>query len=182
MCVCALQINILHNSFAGPSLIDADVVSVAGGICGSCQFTNDSTAKGCTIKLYMNDDHTFYFNISRQKHRDTLLLKCFEVSTPGLFHVEIHEAPDVESKDTIILKLPDVVVSHKLVEILSNGMSVMGKCSICYLFCIIHRNYSNSSRQHFSSDWSFSCFGDHYIWCHFGCVCTFHIPCEKKTP
>ena len=181
VCVCALQISILHNSFAGPSLIDANVVSVAGGICGSCQFTDDSTAKGCTIKLYMNDDHTFYFNISRQKHRDTLLLKCFEVSTPGLFHVEVHEASDVESKDNIMLKLPDVVISHKLVEILSNGMSVMDKCNICYLFCI-HRNCCDSSRQHLSSDWSFSCVGDHYIWCHFGCLCTVHIPCERKTP
>ena len=121
--MCLLQINnniILHSSLAGPTLVGADVVSVAGGICGSCQFTNDSTAKGCTIKLYMNDNHAFHFNIiSRQTPTDTLLLKCFEVPTPGLFHVEVHEASHVELKDNIILKLPDV-------EILSNGMSVMG--------------------------------------------------------
>ena len=36
----------------------------------------------------------------------------------------VHEALDVELKDNIILKLPDVVISHKLVEIVSNGMSV----------------------------------------------------------
>ena len=172
MC-CKLTI-ILNSSLPGPSLIGADVVSVAGGICGSCQFTIDSTAEGCAIKLY-NDEHTYHFNVSYQTPRDTSLLKCFEVSTPGLFHVEVREAPDEESKDNI-LKLPDVVISHKLVEILSNGMSVMGKCNICYLFCI-HRNYSNSSRQHLSSDWCFSCVGDHHIWCHFSCVCTYHIPC-----
>ena len=119
-----LQIDyILHGSLVGPSLIGADVVSVAGGICGSCQFTNDSTAKGCNIKLH-NEKHSFHFNISRPTPSDTSLLQCFEVSTPGLFHVEVHKTPDVDSKDNI-MKLPDVVITHKSVEIFSNGMGVM---------------------------------------------------------
>ena len=101
------------------------MVSVAGGICGSCQFTNDSTAKGCTIKLY-NEKHIFYFDMSRPTPRDTSLLACFEVSTPGLFHVEINEieVSDKVSKDYTRLELPDVVISHKKVQNLSNGMCV----------------------------------------------------------
>ena len=99
------------------------MVGVAGGICGSCQFTNDSTGKGCTIKLY-NEKHTFYFDMSRPTPGDTSLLACFEVSTPGLFHVEINEieAADNASKDYTILELPDVVISHRAVQKLSNGM------------------------------------------------------------
>ena len=124
MSVC---VELIYNNFlAGLSLIGADVVSVAGGICGSCQFTNDSTAKGCTIKLH-NDNHTFYFDMSRLTSRDTSLLECFEVSTPGLFHVEINEieVADNASKDYTRLELPDVVVSHKAVKQLSNGMCVI---------------------------------------------------------
>ena len=95
-------------------MLGADLVSVAGGICGSCQFSNDSTAKGCKIKLY-NVEHTFCFDISRQT-RDILLLKCFEVQTQGVFHVEIYEVPDDgEMGYTIILKLPDAVISQSIV-------------------------------------------------------------------
>ena len=122
-----------HNVLVGPSLIGAGVVSVAGGICGSCQFTNDSTAKGCTIQLY-NDEHTFYFDVSRPTPRDTSLLECFEVSTPGLFHVEIIEVADNASKDYTRLELPDVVISHKAVKQLSNGMCVILLCAwVCFL-------------------------------------------------
>ena len=117
------MLNYNNNFLAGPSLIDADVVSVAGGICGSCQFTNDSTAKGCTIKLH-NEKHTFYFDMSRPTPRDTSLLTCFEVSTPGLFHVEINEIEVAHNvlKDYTRLELPDVVISPKAVQNLSNGM------------------------------------------------------------
>ena len=124
------------------------MVSVAGGICGLCQFTNDSTAKGCTIELY-NDNHTFYFDVSRPTHRDTSLLEWFEVSTPGLFHVEIIEVADNASKDYNRLELPDVVISHKAVQKLSNGMHVILLCAwVCCLFQMYrypHRKYSDSS-------------------------------------
>ena len=117
----------MHNSLAGPSLIGAEVVGVTGGICASCQFTNDFSTKGCTIKLY-NSEHIFYFHISRQTPRDTSLLKCFEVPSPGHFHVETYEVPDAESKGYTTLELPDVVILHKSVEIANNGMSFMLYC------------------------------------------------------
>ena len=116
------------------------MVSVAGGICGSCQFTNDSTAKGCTIQLY-NDEHTFYFDMSRPTHRDTSLLECFEVSTPGLFHVEIIEVEVADAlKDFTRLELPDVVISHKAVQKPSNGMHV-----IYYLLLLCIQWYYNGN-------------------------------------
>ena len=119
----------MYNNFLpGQSLIGADVVSVAGGICGSCQFTNDSTAKGCIIKLY-NEDYIFYFDMSHPTPRDTSFLECFEVSTPGLFHVEIIEVADNVSKDYTRLELPDVVISHKAVQKLSNGMHATLLCA-----------------------------------------------------
>ena len=78
------------------------------------------------MKLY-NEKHTFYFDISRPTHRDTSLLECFEVSTPGLFHVEINEieVADNASKGYTRLELSDVVISHKAVKQLSNGMCVI---------------------------------------------------------
>ena len=183
MSVC---VELIYNNFlSAPSLIGADVVSVAGGICGSCQFTNDSIAKGCTIKLY-NDNHTFYFDVSHPTHRDTSLLECFEVSTPGLFHVEIIEVADNASKDYLRLELSDVVISHKAVQKLSNGMRVILLCAwVCCLsqmYRYPHTKYSNSSWQYPSSDWSFSCARDRPSLCDVGCVYTLHIPREKKTP
>ena len=64
------------------------------------------------MKLY-NDNHTFYFDLSRPTPGDSSLLECFEVSTPGLFHVEIIEVADNTSKDYNRLELSDVVISHK---------------------------------------------------------------------
>ena len=52
---------------AGYSLISAEVVSVAGGMCASCYFTNDTTAKGCNVNLY-NEENAYYFNMSLESH------------------------------------------------------------------------------------------------------------------
>ena len=155
----------MHNSLAGPSLIGAEVVGVTEGICASCQFTNDSTIVGCTIKVY-NDEHIFNFHISRQAPRDTSLLKCFEVPTPGFFHVEVHEVSHDEKNYTMIMELPKVYISHKSVEQLSNGMSVLCAWILLQLFLncsYLHTNYctSGSSCTHISTGWSLYCAGDH---------------------
>ena len=91
---------------AGYSLISAEVVSVVGGMCASCYFTNDTTAKGCTVNLY-NEENAYYFNMSRESHT---ILKCFEVPTQGVFNVVVYEVPMDESMGYNTLELSDITV------------------------------------------------------------------------
>ena len=91
---------------AGYSLISAEVVSVVGGMCASCYFTNDTTAKGCAVNLY-NEENAYSFNMSRESHT---ILKCFEVPTQGVFNVVVYEVPMDESMGYNTLELSDITV------------------------------------------------------------------------
>ena len=83
------------------------MVSVAGGMCASCYFTNDTTAKGCTVNLY-NEENAYYFNImSRESHT---ILKCFEVPAQGVFNVVVYEVPMDKSMGYNTLELSDITV------------------------------------------------------------------------
>ena len=62
-------------------------LSDESGICASCSFTNDSTARGCTVEL-QNDEFTFVFNMSRQSSEDP---ECFPVPEAGVFNVSVYE-------------------------------------------------------------------------------------------
>ena len=76
--------------FADFTLIDVIVQSISGGICVSCYFTSDSTAEGCAIQLY-NDENIFIFNISRLIN-EMALLECFSVPKTGTFNVLVYES------------------------------------------------------------------------------------------
>ena len=98
---------------AGYSLISAEVVSVVGGMCASCYFTNGTTAKGCAVNLY-NEENAYYFNMSRESHT---ILKCFEVPTQGVFNVVVYEVPMDESMGYNTLELSDItVISQNLTK------------------------------------------------------------------
>ena len=79
-----------HIHFADFTLIDVIVQSISGGICVSCYFTSDSTAEGCAIQLY-NDENIFIFNISRLIN-EMALLECFSVPKTGTFNVLVYES------------------------------------------------------------------------------------------
>ena len=80
-------------------------------VCASCSFTNDSTARGCTVEL-QNDEFTFVFNMSRQSSEELTLLECFPIPEAGVFSVSVYEVQhDGTVGNNNIMRLPDVVVS-----------------------------------------------------------------------
>ena len=83
------------------------VLSVAG-VCGACTFTNDSTARSCTIELH-NDEHTFLFNMSRDSKQ--ALLECFPVPEAGVFSVSVYEVLQDGSVGQKVWRLPDITIS-----------------------------------------------------------------------
>jgi hypothetical protein len=94
------------------TLSHAVVSTVSGlsvaGVCAACTFTNDSTARGCTIELH-NDEHTFVFNMSRQSKQ--ALLECFPVPEAGVFSVSVYEVLQDGSVGQKVWRLPDVTIS-----------------------------------------------------------------------
>ena len=80
--------------FSGSTLSHAAVSTVDDisepRVCASCSFTNDSTARGCTVEL-QNDEFTFAFNMSRQSSEELTLLKCFTLPEAGVFSVSVYE-------------------------------------------------------------------------------------------
>ena len=79
-------------------------------VCASCSFTNDSTARGCTVEL-QNDEFTFVFNMPRQSSEELTLLKCFPIPEAGVFSVSVYEVQHDGTVGNNIIRLPDVVVS-----------------------------------------------------------------------
>jgi hypothetical protein len=96
-----------HVVIKDKTLIQANVTTVNGGICGSCYFPNNSAIRGCTIEL-QNDEYTFQFNMSRQSNYNLVLLECFAVPQAGVFHVVVHEIPLDNSRGYHSLELPDI--------------------------------------------------------------------------
>ena len=86
----------------------------------SCYFISGSNAEGCVVKL-QNDEHTFLFNVSRQKN-ELALLECFSVPVAGTFSVLVYEY------GTDIMKtLPHITVSYSDTGQHANGTK-------CYLY------------------------------------------------
>ena len=78
-------------------------------VCASCSFTDDSTARGCTVEL-QNDEFTFVFNMSRQSSEELTLLECFLVPEAGVFSVSVKEIQHDSLVGNNVLRLPDVSV------------------------------------------------------------------------
>ena len=78
------------------------------GVCGACSFTNDSTARSCTIEFH-NDEHMFVFNMSRDSK--LALLECFPVPEAGVFSVSVYEVLQDGSVGQKVWRLPDVTIS-----------------------------------------------------------------------
>ena len=78
------------------------------GVCAACTFTNDSTARGCTIELH-NDEYMFVFNMSRQNK--LALLECIPVPEAGVFSVSVYEVLQDGSMGHKVWRLPDVTIS-----------------------------------------------------------------------
>ena len=82
-----------------------------GGMCVSCSFPSDSTAEGCAIQL-QNDEHTFSFNVSRQKYDELILLECLTVPEAGVFSVLLYEVElDGAIGYHITCKVSDVIIN-----------------------------------------------------------------------
>ena len=83
---------------------------VIGGICASCVFTSNSTARGCTVKLH-NNQCTFNFSLSRKSTKDIAILECFKLPKSGSFHVLVSEIKLDGSLGHNALKLPDITIT-----------------------------------------------------------------------
>ena len=100
------------HSCADSTLSHAVVSTVSGlsvaGVCAACTFTNDSTARGCTVGL-PNNEYTFVFNMSRDSKQ--VLLECFPVPEAGVFSVSVYEVLQDGSVGQKVWRLPDVTIS-----------------------------------------------------------------------
>ena len=76
-------------------------------VCASCSFTDDSTARGCTVEL-QNDEFTFVFNMSRQNSEELTLLECFPVPEAGVFSVSVYEVDHDGMVGNNVWRLPDI--------------------------------------------------------------------------
>ena len=88
-------------------------------VCASCSFTNDSTARGCTVEL-QNNEFTFVFNISRQSSEELTLLECFPVPEAGVFSVSVYEVQHDGMVGHRVMRLPDVTFGST--QSVINGM------------------------------------------------------------
>ena len=96
-------------------------LSDESGICASCSFTNDSTARGCTVEL-LNDEFTFVFNMSRQSSEDP---ECFPVLEAGVFNVSVYEVQHDGTVGHKVFRLPNVTIQSdidKTTQSVSDGM------------------------------------------------------------
>ena len=98
-----------------------EAVSDLSEICASCSFTNDSTARGCTVEL-QNDEFTFVFNMSRQSSEELTLLECFPVPEAGAFSVFVYEIEHDGRVGQMIWRLPHVFTANKAAESDESGM------------------------------------------------------------
>ena len=106
-------------------------------VCASCSFTNDSTARGCSVEL-QNDEFTFVFNMSRQSSEELTLLECFPVPEAGVFSVSVYEVQLDGSVGYKVWRLPDVTT---LPSIAQSGRS--GKCFAKYFGYISESSYGH---------------------------------------
>ena len=102
-----------HIFRAGSTLSHAAVSTVDDisepRVCASCSFTNDSTARGCTVKL-QNDEFAFVINMSRQSSEELTLLECFPVPEAGVFSVFVYEVDRDGTVGNKVMILPDLDV------------------------------------------------------------------------
>ena len=95
-------------------------------VCASCSFTNDSTARGCTVEL-QNDEFTFVFNMSLESSEELTLLECFPVPEAGVFSVSVYEVQHDGMVGHRVWRLPDIDVTtqpnvDKTAQSVNNGM------------------------------------------------------------
>ena len=101
-------------------------------MCASCSFTNDSTARGCTVEL-QNAEFTFVFNMSRESSEELTLLECFPVPEAGVFSVSVYEVHHDGMVGNKVMRLPDIDVTtqpnvDKTAQSVSNGMITVMLC------------------------------------------------------
>ena len=124
-----------HLKSSGPSLSHA-VVSMVDDIseprvCASCSFTNDSTARGCTVEL-QNDEFTFVFNMSRESSEELTLLECFPVPEAGVFSVSVYELDHDGMVGHKVWRLPEVTTwpdVNAATHFVKNGITT--HCAYC---------------------------------------------------
>ena len=126
---CAVRI-IYYNPNSGSTLSHAAVSTVDDisehRACASCSFTNDSTARGCTVEL-QNDEFTFVFNMSLERSEELTLLECFPVPEAGVFSVSVYEVQHDGMVGHRVWRLPDIDVTtqpnvDKTAQSVNNGM------------------------------------------------------------
>ena len=105
-----------------------ETLSDKSGICASCSFTNDSTARGCTVEL-QNDEFTFVFNMSRQSREELTLSECFPVPEAGMFNVLVYEVQLDGMVGHKFFRLPNVTTQDKTSQSVSDGMITIILCS-----------------------------------------------------
>ena len=96
-------------------------------VCASCSFTNDSTARGCSVEL-QNDEFTFVFNMSRQSSEELTLLECFLVPEAGVFSISVYEIEVDESMGQNVWRLQDittVLTIDKPAQSITNGIILL---------------------------------------------------------
>ena len=103
-----------------------EAVSDVSEICASCSFTNDSTARGCTVEL-QNIELTFAFNLFRQSSEELTLLECFAVPEAGVFSVFVYEVENDGRVGQMIWRLPHVFTVD--INAKSDGRKMLVKLS-----------------------------------------------------
>ena len=98
-------------------------------VCACCSFTNDSTARGCTVEL-QNDEFTFVFNMSRQSSEELTLLECFPVPEAGVFSVSVKEIQHDGLLGNNVLSLPDVSVGSRNTPSVGIGIYDLRKATV----------------------------------------------------
>ena len=121
-----ININSCADSTLSHGVVSTDLSGA--GVCAACSFTNDSTARGCTIEL-LNDEHMFVFNISRYKE-EIALLECFPVPEAGVFSVSVYEILQDGGVGGKVWRLPDVTLPDVNVTIDSEMISPIRKGKI----------------------------------------------------
>ena len=103
-----------------------EAVSDESGICASCSFTNDSTARGCTVEL-QNDEFTFVFNVSRQSSEELGLVdqECFPVTQAGAFSVFVYEVKHDGLMVPTVWRLPHVFTVDKTAKTDESGTIIL---------------------------------------------------------
>ena len=99
-------------------------------VCASCSFTNDSTARGCTVEL-QNGEFTFVFNMSRQSSGELTLLECFPVPEAGVFSVSVYEVDHDGMVEHRPWRLPDVTAQPDVdttIRSVINGIHIISAC------------------------------------------------------